>query len=106
MRNTIPDGLSPLGVDVHEGRSYPILPAYRDGTTLLVWCAHERKWHTHGLGNGRAFGTGDGHRVAHCSCHGSPLYDRGYVIQEVGEMTPAIRRSARPTRGYECPTCR
>lgn len=82
----------------------PVLPAYDTGKSLIVWCAHCRRWHFHGRCNGGS--DGDGHRAAHCYKPGSP-YDRtGYIIQYVGPATPDIikdmnRRRPRGPQGLE-----
>lgn len=107
----------------------PTLPAYRDGKLLLVWCEHEHLWHQHGGCTWQCDapkwsrichcppGTGDGHRVAHCVCQSSPYVEGGYYLEEVGPMTPAVKRAhPRPHRGpiwssggdsvaHGCPTC-
>ncbi|MER5671144.1 hypothetical protein [Pseudonocardia alni] len=101
----------------------PVLDAYatRDGL-LKVWCEHDRRWHTHGRhhrGTGcrhNGFtgspctcpvGTGDGHRVEHCTCPGSPYRTtlNGYVLREVGPFTPAVRaaKPRAPRIGSHCP---
>ncbi len=74
-----------------EDGLWPLLPAYADGLGMLsAYCGHFRAWHWHGRG--------DGHRVAHCHRPGSP-YDRtGYVLVEVGPLTPELRAQVRRTR--------
>jgi hypothetical protein len=61
----------------------PVLDAWWDGRFLLVWCAHEHRWHSHG----RA----DGPRSAHCTCPRSPLLRGGYYVAERGPLTVAVR---------------
>lgn len=68
---------------MHEG--YPILPAYRDGDRLCVYCNLERRWHFHGLG--------DGPVIAHCDR--SMREHDTYVLREVGNWTTDVRRIAR-----------
>jgi len=96
----------------------PVLDAYRtpDGQ-LAVWCEHDRRWHWHGACDTTApcprpkrrlvlagtpcrcpVGNGDGHRVAHCLDPKSPYDTTGYVIREVGPLTPAVRRAHKPRR--------
>lgn len=88
----------------------PELPAYRlafpepDQDLLLIWCEHERRWHSHGA-VAKEPGAGNGPRVAHCRCSSSPYERRGYVLREVGPMTDAVRRRHRVTRARRCPTC-
>ncbi len=72
----------------------PTLPAYRVGSQLWVWCAHEARWHYHG--------GGPGDRAAHCACPCSPLWRTGYVLDEVGPLTPAVRRRHRVSRRHRC----
>lgn len=82
----------------------PVLSAYDTGKSLIVWCAHCRRWHFHGRCNGGS--DGDGHRAAHCYKPGSP-YDRtGYVIRYIGPATPDMlkdiqRRRQRGPQGLE-----
>ncbi|MEU9641319.1 hypothetical protein [Streptomyces sp. NPDC048188] len=83
----------------------PVLPAYRtsDGGALLVWCEHESQWHVHGAVSDTP-GAGDGDRAAHCACPRSPLRSTGYVVREVGPLTPGLKRQHRPARGrHRCP---
>lgn len=93
------------------------LETYRDHDgTLWAWCEHERIWHRHGGGctcpeyigqhpdphwdgECRCFGTGDGHRGAHCRCPESPHHGRGYVLREVGQLTADVL-AAHPETGY------
>ncbi|WP_405591289.1 hypothetical protein [Streptomyces sp. NBC_01092] len=78
--------------------STPELPAYRSplGHQLWVWCEHENRWHYHGAV--------EGDRAAHCACPCSPLKRTGYVLREVGPLTPEVRRRHRESRGrHACP---
>jgi len=102
----------------------PALDAYRSNLDrqLEVWCEHDRRWHLHGRHvPGRCplpefpgarqkctcpVGTGDGHRVAHCTCRNSPYIGRGYVLREVGPLTAEVKRGRRDSRAVDCPTCR
>lgn len=96
----------------------PTLNAYRDGDGLylMVWCSHELRWHRHGSACAcdddpcSCFGSGDGHRSAHCTCRASPYRNTGYVLREVGELTYEIlkRRPAEPSysRGCTWDSCR
>jgi hypothetical protein len=61
----------------------PTLDAYREHGRLHVWCEHCRIFHKHG--------PGDGHPHARCPCEGSPYHAGGYVLQEVGPFTSAVR---------------
>lgn len=71
------------------------IPAYRVGGQLWCWCAHEQRWHYHGLG--------DGDRASHCVCPASPLW-RGYSLREVGPLTPEIEKAHRvPRHRHRCP---
>ena len=88
MADTVTDPRMPLA-ELWDGT--PVLPAYRLGSQLHVWCTEERTWHYHGSTFG-TFGSGDGHRVAHCT---NPRNANGYVLHEVGELTPDIKRLAR-----------
>lgn len=111
----------------------PVLDAYAttDGL-LMVWCAHEARWHTHGrcgswgptkeCAHARRpmqgvpctcpTGNGDGHRVEHCTCDGSPYRTTGYMLREIGPYTDTIRRSRKAARasapcpGAECAQAR
>ena len=56
----------------------PHLPAYPDGDSLRVWCAHCRTWHYHGARYG--------HRAAHCRLPGSPYRPSGYVLTKPAKM--------------------
>jgi hypothetical protein len=76
---------------------YPILPAYRDGDQLRVWCDHEQKWHLHD--------TGDGFRLADCDCKDSPLMANGYEVHEVGLYEEAEVRRLQEWPEYGCATC-
>ncbi len=87
----------------------PTLPAYRtaDGSQLRVWCdycparSNSRRrgcWHYHGCGP--EFGSGDGHRVAHCWVADSPYRQTGYILREVAE---AARRVATPDLAADKP---
>jgi len=93
--------------DDDECPDCPVLDAYRDGVHLMVWCEHERRWHSHGVCAGTCAprrrnrlasacecppGAGDGHRVAHCGCPHSPYYADGYRLHEVGPLTPEVER--------------
>lgn len=89
-----------------------MLPAYRDGVALLVWCDHEQMWHTHGGCTGQCpprqrrhwghqcecpAGAGDGPRAAHCTCREQR---RDYVLCEVGPFTEEVRRAHGPELRY------
>jgi len=71
----------------------PTLPAYRvtarNQIRLIVFCKHCKDYHFHG---------GGGHCVAHCHVATSPYLATGYILQEVGEITAAIRRDFRRRR--------
>ncbi|MGH3774698.1 MAG: hypothetical protein ACRDRR_03015 [Pseudonocardiaceae bacterium] len=86
----------------------PVLPAYRDGACLRVWCAHEAVWHIHGGCNGTCAaalpryrglhcecppGTADGLRAAHCTCPRLRAQHAAYTLREVGPFTAAVRRA-------------
>ena len=80
----------------------PAVLAYHDRTTrqLLVYCEHERVWHRHG---DAVMG---GHRVAHCSCSGSPTRSTGYVLAVIGEAPESVlKAAATKRRGHRCPSC-
>lgn len=68
-------------------RNAPIVQAYRIehpvSPSLVFWCVHCRRWHTHGAG--------DGHRVAHCK-DGAPYTRGGYVLKSIGPLPRALRR--------------
>ncbi|GAA2726332.1 hypothetical protein [Actinocorallia aurantiaca] len=88
---------TPAFAEPHGLPNDPVLPAYRDGSTLRVWCEHERTWHVHGLPAGP--------RASHCRCESSPLRG-GYDLEEAGPFTTAIREQhGRERRGSHCPTC-
>ena len=79
----------------------PELPAYDTGKSLIVWCAHCRRWHSHGRGNGGS--DGDGHRAAHCIEPESPYSRTGYALRHAGPATDEMRRDLRrrKPRGLE-----
>ncbi|MDN5918305.1 MAG: hypothetical protein L0I76_24945 [Pseudonocardia sp.] len=83
-------------------REAPTLPAFRNGQTLLVWCGWCRHWHRHGGHDANA----DGHRTAHCFRPGSPYRPAGYVLVEVGAMTPEVRAAHRRLRPSVAECCR
>ena len=70
--------------DIPDGA--PTLPAYDTGYQYHLWCQYCGVWHMHGRGNG--------HRVAHCYKPDSPYKQTGYILELVGDMTPAIRVEA------------
>lgn len=102
-----------------EGTGYgvPVLPAYRDGCYLAVWCDHEQVWHWHGGCSGRCGtrelrqanrcscppGTGDGTRAPHCRCPESPYRPGEYDLREVGPLTDAVK--AEHPELWPCPDC-
>jgi hypothetical protein len=61
-----------------DEREFPILLAYERNHEghLSVWCPYCICFHHHG--------TGEGHRVAHCSNPDSPYKNGGYVIKKPG----------------------
>lgn len=87
-----PDGIP------SELKHYPELPAYDTGRSLVVWCAHCHRWHSHGRGN--SGNDGDGHRVAHCIKPNSP-YDRtGYVLLYAGPAPSAVLQDIKRRRPH------
>ena len=67
-RDSIAEGNLGLAED-----GIPRLLAYRSGrTTVVIWCRHCQRWHTHGSAVG-------GHRVAHCAWK-SPYMENGYYL--------------------------
>jgi hypothetical protein len=54
-----------------------VLPAYRRGDQLIIFCPHCRREHYHGAAGG------DGSRSAHCTDDRSPFKRRGYWLREV-----------------------
>jgi hypothetical protein len=54
----------------------PVLPAFRIGDQLLIFCDACKRAHYHGAAGG------SGHRAAHCSNPDSPYIASGYVLQE------------------------
>lgn len=84
----------------------PTFDAWRtpDGRQLTFFCPHCRHWHYHGGGIGE-FGSGDGHREAHC-VESDALQHSGYLIREVGTISRAVTSQYRPRRGYNSPQLR
>jgi hypothetical protein len=72
----------------------PILPAFRIGRQLVVYCRDCRGPHYHGS-VGPDFGAGDGHRVAHCGGDG-PLQRTGYIVKEAPPQRMLRPRRSRP----------
>lgn len=72
----------------------PVLPAHRTpgGGQLAVFCDDCGRFHYHGSISAE-FGSGDGHRLAHCAGDG-PLRQTGYILREVAGPMPqySIRR--------------
>ncbi len=54
----------------------PVLPAYRVGDLLHVWCRYCKRWHVHG-------GAAGGHRASHCTVDDSPFRQTGYTLEEI-----------------------
>ncbi len=79
---------------MNDGQEVPARDAYHDGDQLAAWCDHCRRWHHHGTYGPP--GQGDGLYWALCDPDGgSPLSSSGYVLHEVGRLTPAVRRAYR-----------
>lgn len=69
---------------------------YADGRQTVFWCPHEGRWHRHSRGSGPV--------TPHCVCDVSRFGVTAFVIHEVGEFTPEIRR-AHPRQHPRCATC-
>lgn len=86
--------------DCVTNQTIPVVYAQREGAYLVFRCEHCGVEHVHGVCSGGTAclsvltrgrlqcicpsGSGDGHRVAHCSDPTSPYYMRGYFLVERG----------------------
>ena len=81
-------------------KDIPVLQSFRSEAEGLDydWCPYCRGWHTHGCG--------DGYRVAHCGGPESPFHKTGYVLVNVGVLTPELERARKtPRKESRCPHC-
>jgi hypothetical protein len=65
--------------------------------SLVFWCQYCKRWHWHGTCGGDHLGSGDGHRGAHC-IGDTPYTSTGYVLREVGDLTPEMERAVRKNK--------
>lgn len=73
--------------------------AYADVKGYLhVWCEHCQRWHHHGRF--------DGHKVAHCSCIGSPYEATGYYLVIAGVWTKDLQREYKDKKPAICGGCK
>lgn len=69
-------------MDRESTRAIPVLPAYRRGEWLFVWCQYCGEWHRHQLV--------EGFRPAACLVESSPYLASGYILEVAGEWPDPV----------------